>query len=122
MIPSFEAVEASYAFLSRRFGFQGALHEEGVREALDLANSLATTEADESAAVFFALMRYPKALGGAVRALPAMLAFNTARAGGRNLNATSAELRGFLVPIASGSMSYDHARTWFAARLEPLVP
>jgi hypothetical protein len=62
-------------------------------------------------------MRHPKALGGATRSLPAVLAFNAARSIGRRLDATTVELRDFMVPIASGATTYEDVRAWFAARL-----
>lgn len=124
MIPTFEAVEASYAFLARRFGFQGTLQEAGVRSALDLARSLAEAEEDEPAAIFFAMMRHPKALGGATRALPALLAFNTARARGLRLNATSDECAASSYPPGAVHRLRARRRTpreppeGFAAHLE----
>jgi len=116
MIPTFEDVEAAHRFLARRHGVSGQLHEQGVRGALELARSLAASPRDEPAAVFYALSRYPRALGGLARALPVMIALNLARATGHPIHATAAELRAFFVPLAARELSYEDVRGWFNDR------
>lgn len=118
MIPPFEAVEAAYIFLARRHGFRGSLHASGERNALALAQQLAEDEASEPAALFYALSRYPKALGGAWRSLPAVLASNHASRHGYRVRATRDEFLALCVPIALNAMSFEDVQEWFAARME----
>lgn len=65
MIPPYAAVDGAYRFLAARYGFSRGLREAGVRAALDEARDLATVERDEPAALFLALARRPRSLGGA---------------------------------------------------------
>lgn len=118
MIPSFEAVETAFLFLARRHNFRGRLNPAGVRNALALAEQLAEDEASEPAALFYALTRFPKALGGAWRSLPALLAANHASRLGFRFRATRDDFLGLYTSIASNSMRFEDVRRWFAARME----
>jgi hypothetical protein len=117
VIPPFAAVEGAYLFLARRHGFQGSVNPIGVRNALALAAQLAEDEASEPAALFYALSRHPKALGGAWRSLPALLATNHASRLGYRLRATRDDFLGLYTPIASNELGFQDVRQWFAARM-----
>ena len=117
--PTFEQIRDGYRFLALRNRFSGELNEAGIRAALTDARSLAQRPEDEPAAVFFALAGRAKALAGAWRTLPALVAMNMAAERGGRIRATLADYSALLVPIASRTMSFDEVRAWFAARFEP---
>jgi hypothetical protein len=116
MIPRYEVVEGAYRFLAGRYGFSRRLSEAGVRAALDDAKELATIERDEPAALFFALARRPRSLGGAWRVLSALVALNHAAALGLSLDANPRDLGPLYMPIVSRALGYAEIRAWFAAR------
>jgi hypothetical protein len=116
MIPPYAAVDGAYRFLAARYGFSRGLTEAGVRAALDEARDLATVERDEPAALFFALARRPRSLGGAWRVLSALVALNHAVTLGLALDATPQDLEPLYVPIASRTLGYTEVQSWFAQR------
>ena len=119
MLPSPDDIATAHAFLARRLGLPGALDDRGVRAALALAATLVVVPADEPAAVFFALARFPKALGAAARALPILFAVNLTRAQGTRLDVREHELAALYLPIRTKTMPFDQVRAWFAARTTP---
>jgi hypothetical protein len=121
VVPTLDDVLAAHEFLRRRYRLGRAPDVPGIGSALALANRLAAAPADEPAAIFYAFARFPKALGGLWRVLPAALAVTNAHAGGRFVDARRDELEALLVPIASQAMTFDVVRAWFAERIRPLA-
>lgn len=120
MIPDLDAVRVTHAFLVRRFRLKGALNEVGIHTALALARGLAEHEADEPAALFYALVCFPLSLGDAWRTLPILIALNHATSLGYRVRATRVDLLPLYEPIRTNAMPFDDVRAWFARRLEPL--
>lgn len=119
MIPSYEAVAQAHRWLVARYGVRGTLHEPGVRNALALAHTLATTAAEEPAAVFYALVRFSKALTDASRRLPLLLAVTLTHTHGQLLEANEQDLAALLLPIRMQTMDWPAVREWFRARTHP---
>jgi hypothetical protein len=118
MLPSIDEVDAAYAFLARRYGFERSLHIEGVRAALALAHQHALAADDEPAALFFGLTRYAKSLGQAPRLLPALLAQQQCSRIGVRLDGNIEDLSALFVPVVSNRMTFAEVRAWFAQRSE----
>lgn len=120
MIPSIDEVLAAHEFVARRLDVDGRPNTEQIAGCLDEARAFADDRpADEPAALFFALTRRPRALGGLWRTLPLLLAVNQAREGGLRVNATEEEWRSLRLDIVSRRASIDDVREWFAQRLSP---
>jgi hypothetical protein len=120
MLPSVDAILGAHRYVVRRYGLTDTVREVGVRNAWALARGLcAGEEAAEPAALFYALVCFPHALGSSWWVLPALLAANHARTLGYCLRATHAELAFLCEPIAANALEFEDVSAWFARRLEP---
>ncbi len=118
MIPPPERVLAAHSFVARRFRLSEPLNTEAVAAALSEARRLAQArERDEPAALFYALARRPRALRGAWRVLPRLLAVNQARDLGLCLNVADEDLSSLRLGIVTRTATFEHVRQWFAERL-----
>ena len=114
MIPSAREILVGAAFLAQRYGLQ--VPESAVTaSARAEAETLATDEADEPAALFFALCRRTRALGQAWSVLPDLVALSQATTLGQDLRATREELRSLRMAIATRRASYDDVCIRFRA-------
>lgn len=119
MIPSVDEVVGAHAYVARRYGLTEPLNPIGVRNALALAVGLASGERSaEPAALFYALVCFPKALGAAWWVLPAVLAANHARKLGYRLRTDHEALHRLYEPIAANALEFEDVRAWFERRLE----
>jgi hypothetical protein len=88
-----------------------------LREAARLARG---NEADEPAALFYALARRPRAFGRLHGDMLVLLAAEQARAAGLELGFASVELDIHVIRILRREMTFLELRGWFAARLAPI--
>lgn len=120
MIPALRHILGTHAFLSRRHGWKTPLDEILVQGCLREARTLATSEQDEPAALFFAFCKAWARLGEACAVLPDLLARNHARSVGLELDAPPDDQRTLRLRIAVNGVAYSEVREWFAARLAPI--
>lgn len=115
MILGEEAFIEALRFLAKAHGAEPP-NEAALRVAYREASKVAPDAADQTAALFYSLARRPKALHGTWRLACVLFARNGARALGRNLLATDAELASLRLDAAQG-VPLEVLRAWFAARL-----
>ena len=110
MIPSLSQIIDAHRFLNQSFDLKSvpdpALLELTRQEAI----TLATTEASEPAALFFAFSRRARALGDAWRLLPDLLAIHQARSLGKPLGLNHSELKSMRVDIARQALTFEQIR------------
>lgn len=118
MLPSADALSLGLAFLERRFR-AGPVSRSGIENAQREAETLADgVEADEPAALFFALARRPRVLGSLWRRGPSVVANGHAQTLG--LQPIPDELlRVVRMEIVRGRMSWLETKAWFRARWAP---
>ncbi|MBX3275906.1 MAG: hypothetical protein KF729_36950 [Sandaracinaceae bacterium] len=120
MIPSAEALIEGWAFLARRYGLSGAVDARAVGRVVALARACAAgAEADEPAALFFALSREPEAFAGGWRRATEVFPSAHAHALGWTLDATPLEVANQRLAVYAGRAGFEDTRAWFAARLRP---
>jgi len=119
-LPSFDQLVASYSFVARRVGVvEGDPNTRVIGALLAHAKRLATTDADEPAALFYALVRYPRAFPGAWRAMTTVLTLNAALSRGFDLGISGDELAQAIRDVHDQRASYDDIRAWFEQRRVP---
>lgn len=115
MIPTLEQVVGAYELYRRRHQLAFEPNRISIRAALAMATRLATQEADEPAALFYAFGRYPRAFPGAWRDMTQLFAANRAAQLGSRIPLND-ELGDLLIRVTSDHVSYEEVRDWFAAR------
>jgi hypothetical protein len=122
MLPDLDALLAGYELYAAQNRFSSNRDEARLAEALREAGSLAgSQEADEPAALFFALSRRPRAFGNAHGRMTLHLAVEHARALGFALTVDVAVLELIRARIIRGFIDFEELRSWFTAHLA-LIP
>lgn len=118
MIPSADEVLDGFPFVARRIGVSDRASPAAVSAAVAYARTLAATEHDEAAAMFYAFACHPRAFPGAWRVMTRVLAGAQAHKLGLRIDASVSELDDLCVRLVLASRpSFDDVRRWFAARL-----
>jgi hypothetical protein len=120
VIPALRHILGTHTFLARRHGWKDRLDHLLVQSCLKEARSLAATDRDEPAALFYVFSKAWSRLGDACAVLPDLLARNHARAVGLDLWASPDEQRALRLRIAEGGVPFEEVRAWFGERLHPL--
>lgn len=116
MIPSPERIVEGVAFLARRYGVLTRASRSLVQAAVEEATRLASQEADEPAALFYALARRQRAFPGVYSRTTAVLVLNQALRLHLMPRFTPDDLLPLYRPVASGEIAFSQVRAWFAAR------
>lgn len=120
MIPSFELALAHYEYIWRARGFTDyELTAGDLQAALDHAGRLAPREADEPAALFFALAKLSGPLGQAWPLFPVLMGRNHAAGLGVVLRATNEELEELAWDVCLEGLTFQAVREWFRERGQP---
>ncbi len=120
MLPNPEAQLAGYALYARQNGFAPDRDEARLADALREAAVLAGgREADEPAAIFFALARRSRAFGKAHGRMTLHLAVEQARSLGLALTADLAVIELVRARVVRGAIAFEELRDWFTANLAP---
>ena len=120
MIPSLIVALDSYAWLALVHGYtRDELTTGELQACLDLAETLATSPADEPAALFFALAKPPGSRSEAWPRFPRVMGRNHAHNSGFFLVTSDEELEDLAWDICLEGRTYEHVRDWFRKRLRP---
>lgn len=122
MIPQLEQVELVHAWVLRRFALPYSWNQDGVTNALKLAQQLATTPEQVPAAVFYAITLHARAMGAATRTVAALFAVNLTREQGSQLQLTGQELSALFLPICTRAMDYPAVFELFKTHTLPRAP
>jgi hypothetical protein len=121
MLPDLEALLAGYALYAKQNRFAPDRDEARLADALREAGALAgIDEANEPAALFFALSRRPRIFGRAHGRMTLHLTVEHARALGLALTTDVAVLELMRARIVRQAIAFEELRDWFAAHLEPI--
>lgn len=121
MLPAADGLLAGFSRYAERRRREAGCDPPAVRAALREAAKLAHgNEADEPAALFYALARRPRAFGKLQGDMLVLLAAEQARAVGLELGFVPIELNIHAIRILRSEMTYLELRGWFAARLTPI--
>ncbi len=118
MLPTLDEVTAALPFLARRFGLPEATEAttRAIHAAIEEARDLATNEADEPAAMFYALARRPSGLREWWPAICRVLPISMLTRSDRTLRHDEDEIHRLRLGVVIGTTTLDDVRTWFAAR------
>jgi hypothetical protein len=121
MLPDLETLAQGYALYARQNHLPPDLDEARLAEALREARTLAgDREADEPAALFFALSRRPRTFGRAHGRMTLHLAVEHAKVLGLGFTVHVAVLELTRARIVREAIDFDELRAWFAQHLAPL--
>lgn len=121
MLPDLATLVAGYELYAKQNGFVPNRDEARLGDALREAGTLAGgQEAEEPAALFFALSRRPRTFGNAHGRMTLHLTMEHARAIGVALTVDVAVLELMRARIVRGAIEFEELRRWFAAHLVPI--
>lgn len=121
MLPDLHALLTGYELYAAQNRFSPNRDEARVADALREAGTLAgDREADEPAALFFALSRRPRTFGTAHGRMTLHLTVEHARVLGFALTVDVAVLELMRARVVRQAIEFEELRTWFTAHLAPI--
>lgn len=121
MLPPLDSLLAGYELYATQNHLAPERDETRLADALHEAESLAgSREADEPAALFFALSRRPRSFGKAHGRMTLHLAAEHARSLGFALTVHVAVLELMRARIVRRAIEFEELRIWFAEHLTPV--
>lgn len=118
MLPHLDALLAGYELYARQNQFAPTRDEVRLLDALREASALAADqEADEPAALFFALSRRPRTFGKAHGEMTLHITVEHARGLGFAVTANVAVLELIRARIVRGAIEFSELRNWFVEHL-----
>jgi hypothetical protein len=121
MLPALDSLLEGFGRYAERRQRHVECDVPAVRAALREAARLARArEADEPAALFYALARRPRAFGSLHGDMLVLLATEQARSVALELSFEPIELAIHVIRILRAEMTFLELRGWFAARLTPI--